>query len=1856
MAESVIDILVRARDETSRAFGGIQRAAQKTTESLNKLNQSSTARLQRALRGSQSDIQKTREEVDRATGSVQRLSRQQLGPVRRAFQQLGRDIREARARTRELGRSIETVGDDVRRASFAIAALGGAITAPAILGVRTFSEFENTMVRVRAITGATDTEFERLTKTAKSLGETTAFSANQAAETLVFLAQAGFDVEEAIVGIPEVLTLAAAGQLELARAGDIATNIISGLGLEIDQLGRVNDVLVETSNRANTNVEQLGDAFATSAPLAAAFGTDVEEAAAFLGVFANAGFRGERAGTFLRNIFVRLTDDSKEVQRAIKDLGLEIRDAQGNFRSLTDIFTQLAEGNFQLEDATRLFGTYNAAAALAATRQIALVKELTNYNVAADEADRATEQAAKQYDTLKGDTIELRSAIEGLFITIGERLAPTVRELVQNFTDFVRAINAFIKSLGEGGEVLIVTITAIGGVLAVLGTVGIAIGALTSGLGAIVSAFGGAGVAVAGFTGGISGITSALVILAPVLAQIGVAVGALVVGMKAAGEVFEFFGLSTERIDDNLERIAQKAQETRNRMSPLRDLIAEINQLGLGDELAGQLEFLSSQVFIGRIDSAAAQASLKGFLDEVKSVQSAIEAAEEEVRVRRAAKEEQDRRNRIKALEDEARERERLAKETVRLLNQTERELTQAIKNEKQEQLRAEQQFSDERKRIAQEAGGLLRSLEEERADIIRSQLPEAAQQRSLEAESSNALADALERIKNARTQEELALAKTDIERARRLQQRIPLEERSLEFNKKLSDSVKILANRQQELLASEQVEQRDLGRERLQNLEGALAETQKLLETSKEEVRRLKEELKTIGDTKVQVNTDVAGAEIALARLQGLLTSLTKDKKNIEILATTDAAENKTKLIKAAIDEILEKKPTIEFGAEDQQARESIANLISNLDELPEVRRVVLEANAERAREEITEVEGRIQGIRSEPVDIRVAFDQASQGVAQVQSELDSLKRDPIQVEAQIEDVSSKVAALQATLDSIKASKVTVEADTAQATLDVTGVQRGLAELKDVNLSIAVNIQTAVTALTAISSQLTTLQAATSAIDISANTAPIESSIDRVQFRLSNVQPQPVTIEANITEALSRLVTVEEELARIQLDPLVVEVDIEDARLRLREIQLLLEDIQNKEIAITSDVEQAQTALAEVQTVLDGLKSETISVSVDAQAAQPQLDAIDASLTSLGDRTLTVEVIVAQAIESLDSVIVKLGEVKAPELAIQLFLGETIGQLDALQLQLNSLTVAPVEIQTDVLQAQNSIASVQSALAELEATTVPVNADITTARTNLTEIDTLLSGLLMPEPVRIQIDVQNAIDQIHELETHIGHFLDLERSITITATVSEAVGELREAEQQLRAFDALMPSVEVEVIVENAQAAIESAQLLIDSVRGTEVPVSITTEQVAQELQFVHDQLENLPTFVQVHIHPLIHQTEDERTIASFQAEIDALQDRTVTVTSDTTLAQANLTNLKAALDLLVATDPIVVPVDTLAASTAISALSTQLSNLALAGAQQTVVVDGDISNVTLALTQVRDQLTQTVAQAVNNPVVLAADITTALASIASVQTQLSALMVSPVQVDADIGPAQLALSEIERLILSLRPQPIPVTLDTEQANLTVRDFEERFAELEDKQILVTAETTQAEQAIADVQAALDALQDKTITVTVRTVEERALGGFAGSSLGATRLARGGKLPGFGGGDRVKALLEPGEFVVRKERARMFGSLLQMMNSGSMNQLQTLFKSLPRMRLGGPVPAFNAGQSVPSFALPRFQFGGLVDDIVADAPTSSDVSDRIAVDLSVDGAGIGEIFGDRETVDRLIQALTSAGRTSALG
>lgn len=336
-------------------------------------------------------------------------------------------------------------------------------------------DFDKGMSKVKAISGATGKEMDQLREKAKEMGAKTKFSATQSAEAFNYMAMAGWKTADMLDGIEGIMNLAAASGEDLATTSDIVTDALTAFGLSAKDSTHFADVLATTSANANTNVAMMGETFKYVAPVAGALGFSVEDCSVAIGLMANSGIKGSQAGTALRNVFTRMVKPTKQSAKVMEELGISVTDSAGNMKDFDTIMGDLRKGFAGLSEAEKaqaaaaLAGQYGMSGLLAVVN--ASDKDFNKLKDAIAGADGASEEMAEtMMDNLPGAITLFKSAMEGLFIRIGEVITPTVTKLVQAVTKFVSWLSQASDGTVRFAVILGTILAAIGPVLLITGT------------------------------------------------------------------------------------------------------------------------------------------------------------------------------------------------------------------------------------------------------------------------------------------------------------------------------------------------------------------------------------------------------------------------------------------------------------------------------------------------------------------------------------------------------------------------------------------------------------------------------------------------------------------------------------------------------------------------------------------------------------------------------------------------------------------------------------------------------------------------------------------------------------------------------------------------------------------------------------------------------------------------------------------------------------------------------------------------------------------------------------------------------------------------------------------------------------------------------------------------------------------------------------------------------------------------------------------------------------------------------------------------------------------------------------------
>ena len=319
----------------------------------------------------------------------------------------------------------------------AMMATGGGILAFGKNVVETTRNFEDGMARVQAVTNATQAEFQMMEQEALKWGSTYRYTATEAANSLENLTRNGLSAQQATEALSPTLQLAQANTIGLAEAADITTNVMNGFGLEVKDMGRVNDVLSSTAAHSATNISMLAEAEKNAAPFGHSLGQSIEQVNAALGVLADVGIKGSDAGTAIRMVLMGLASPTAKQQKAFKQLGVDISESSLRSEGLTKTLEKLRNsGVMKAANSAELLG--DIFGRRVAPQAMALLNNIDGLKTKLDILNKSqgtTERMFKQsYSDLSNSIYGMQSAWEHLLITLGK----TTDNPLVSFTDSIR--------------------------------------------------------------------------------------------------------------------------------------------------------------------------------------------------------------------------------------------------------------------------------------------------------------------------------------------------------------------------------------------------------------------------------------------------------------------------------------------------------------------------------------------------------------------------------------------------------------------------------------------------------------------------------------------------------------------------------------------------------------------------------------------------------------------------------------------------------------------------------------------------------------------------------------------------------------------------------------------------------------------------------------------------------------------------------------------------------------------------------------------------------------------------------------------------------------------------------------------------------------------------------------------------------------------------------------------------------------------------------------------------------------------------------------------------------------------------
>lgn len=444
--------------------------------------------------------------------------------------------------------------------------------------IQTGEQFSSSMSEVAAISGATAEELNRMEEAARLYGSTTKFSATEAADALKYMALAGWSAQQSIDGLPAVLDLAAASNMDLGRASDIVTDYITAFGLEVEDAAHFVDIMTYAQNNSNTTTEMLGEAYKNCAATAASMGFTVEEVTAALMTMANAGVKGGEAGTTLNTLMTRLATNAKNCADELGELGVEIYDSQGNMNSLSDILNKMIGAWADLTEkqknnlskviaGTNQYSGFQTVMQGLSDKAVKAGMSFNDYSKALEDCDGTAKDAAKTMsDNLTGDLKALDSALDELKLKIYDDAETPIRNLVKLITkDGIAALDGIIQNLRIVIPIVVGAATALATLKLNL-TIGKIVSELTHNTDALKNALKGLTTATEGAAAAQQGLNAA---------QSANVIGLVITLVMSLISAFGTLAVMTNSNADAAENAKDKAQDY---LKSLRDLYQQTKQ------------------------------------------------------------------------------------------------------------------------------------------------------------------------------------------------------------------------------------------------------------------------------------------------------------------------------------------------------------------------------------------------------------------------------------------------------------------------------------------------------------------------------------------------------------------------------------------------------------------------------------------------------------------------------------------------------------------------------------------------------------------------------------------------------------------------------------------------------------------------------------------------------------------------------------------------------------------------------------------------------------------------------------------------------------------------------------------------------------------------------------------------------------------------------------------------------------------------------------------------------------------------------------------------------------------------------
>lgn len=417
------------------------------------------------------------------------------------------------------GRGLSTVG----------AGLTAGVTVPLVAAglasTKMAGDYEAATNKLQADTDATAQEMEAFKAIASEIGPAYGLSAIDVIGVMDELGLKGMSTSEIMATLPANLALAAAAQINVADAGNIAFAAMKQFNLTAEDQAHISDVLVTGANQSSASVTDLADAYSYAGSLATLAGWSFEETTAAIGLMTDAGLTGQKAGTGLRSALSQLLTPTDQQTKLMSELGISIYDASGKLKPAETLMTEFKDAGLDTNAALTLFGVEGAPAMLALIKEGDKLPTMTK-NLE-DSEGAAKKMSDVRMEGLNGSMREMTAEMQNVAVEIGTELLPIIKDVWEAVKPLIPEVKELLRIFKEQSPEIktlvigfVALVAAAGPVLVIVGQLMIAAASLAPVITGLSTALGGGTAAGAGGAGLVGALGALLGPIALIIAAI----------------------------------------------------------------------------------------------------------------------------------------------------------------------------------------------------------------------------------------------------------------------------------------------------------------------------------------------------------------------------------------------------------------------------------------------------------------------------------------------------------------------------------------------------------------------------------------------------------------------------------------------------------------------------------------------------------------------------------------------------------------------------------------------------------------------------------------------------------------------------------------------------------------------------------------------------------------------------------------------------------------------------------------------------------------------------------------------------------------------------------------------------------------------------------------------------------------------------------------------------------------------------------------------------------------------------------------------------------------------------------------